>query len=142
LLIVRPQGESSIFQWRRIRLDHARRNAHTTSFPMGVLRAWILLLGAAALWLAPTAAAAQQEKPEWQRRLDALKLPVDPKYSASLEKANASVNRCFEEAATKTLAIPGRSDQQITDAACKACDRQITDYTEFMSRPTSIATSD
>jgi hypothetical protein len=92
------------------------------------LCSWKLLPAVAAFGLVLTAAAAQQEKPEWQRRLDALKLPVDPKYTALLEKANASVNRCFDDAATKALAIPARSDQQITDAACNACDRQIADY--------------
>jgi hypothetical protein len=59
----------------------------------------------------------------------ALKRPVTPKNKALLARADEQVNRCFD-AAVPHVTEKYTSNSDITSAACKACDKALTEYSK------------
>lgn len=87
-------------------------------------RSWKILSAVILVWASALHA---QEKPEWQQRLDALKLPPNPKFDAAISRASSKETQCFDQAALKAIAV-GRVDKDISEIACKACDGAISEY--------------
>jgi hypothetical protein len=87
--------------------------------------AWKMLPAVALALFALSAGA--QEKPEWQKRLDQMNLPIDPKFTSLLNRTNDRQNRCFTDAATRLFATI-QKDADVIERACKACDKEISAY--------------
>jgi hypothetical protein len=83
-----------------------------------------LILGIAALLCGGVAIAFGQTSEEM---IAALKRPISPKNKALLAHADEQVNKCFD-AAVPRIAEKYTSNSDITSAACKACDKAMTEY--------------
>jgi hypothetical protein len=86
-----------------------------------------LVLGVVAALLCVGVAGASGQTSE--EMIAAIKRPISPENKALLARADEQVNKCFD-AAVPRVAEKYRSNGDITSAACKACDKVLTEYSK------------